>query len=189
MIEFQWPVSTPGGKCQWGLSLDREYSFASGTLPKGPVMLSLVVDAAGIATASQKEWSLLPILNCEFPVRDDFKDSYRKLSFDPSQFEPKTEPFHVGVHPMLLMAPGQSAVTGADVSGKTVDEVSFEVTAAVPGIQLDVPARGQQSGRNVFLFIRVQTSPGASPGRYFLPITARSNGESATTELVVDVVN
>jgi hypothetical protein len=189
MIEFQWPVFTPGGKCEWGLSLDREYFFAGGTLPKGTVTLSLVVDAAGIAAAAKKEWSVNPIVNCEFPVRDDFKGSLRTISLDPAQFEPNTEPFHVGVHPMLLMASGQSAVTGADVSGKTVDELTFEVTGAVPGIQLDVPVRGQQSGRNVSLFIHVQISPGTSAGRYFVPITAKSNGEVATTDLVIDVVN
>ena len=188
MIEFQWPVFTPGGKCQWGLSLEEEYFFASGTLPKGAVTLNLVVDAARLAAASKKDWSVNPIVNCDFPVRDDFKGSLRMISLDPAQFESKTEPFHVGVHPMLRMASGQSAVTGADVSGKTVDEVSFEVTGAAPGIQLDVPARGQQAGRNVYIFVHVQIAPGTASGRYFLPITATSNGKSATSDLVIDVV-
>jgi len=188
MIEFQWPVFTPGGKCEWGLVLDRENYLAGGTLPAGAVTLSLVVDAAEVAAASKKDWSLNPILNCEFPVRDDFRDGLRKISFDPAQFEPKTEPFHVRINPMLRMAPGERAFTVVDVPGKTADQVTFAATGTVPGIEFQVPAKGQ-SGVGAILFVNVQIAPDVNPGRYFFPITATSNGESATTDLVIDVVN
>jgi len=193
MVEVDWKVFTPGGRCSWTavLSMDgygMQNVLAEGILPQGSSVLNFVFNGAVIAVAPKKEWYFHPIVNCDFgSFSGDRPQWLMHVSLDPVDFEPQPPSFHVTSQTMVRVAPGGSGAWTVDVHGKKYSEVTFRITGSEPGV---VIGEARPSGLNgaAQARIKVEVDRAVKPGRYFIPITATVGTDTAATDLVIDVV-
>jgi hypothetical protein len=183
LVEVQWKVFTPGGRCDWfaSLGMDRYESdsvFVEANWPAGAKTISFVFDGKLIAGAPRNEWFLSTIVGCAFPFRDDV--GLRHLVIDPKDFEQNHASFRLRVQKLVSVTPGESWRARVEVANKKVPDVNIRAAGSVPGISITPLANGQ--------LLDVHVAQDVKPGRYFVPLVATSGSETATTELVVDVV-
>jgi len=203
MLEIQWKVFTPGGHCGWTASLDGEHLGVDGTLPKGSAVVSFVFDGAAIAAEPKHDWYFMPILNCDFgSVSGGGPRSLLHVSPDPAEFEPQHGTFRVTTQRMVQLAAGGFTMVAVGATGKKPpeapppprsanyfnwrDPVNFQVMHSFPGVEVTIPA---QSSAAPEVMVQVRATAEAKPGRYFIPIAATAKSETATMDLVVDVVD
>ena len=194
LVEIEFAVTTPGGKCGWSASLGMDgYQnrnlVSQGVLPPGKTVISFVFDAAMIARASSNQWYFNPSLGCDFGrLTDDHAKPLISVTLDPHQFEQQQASFFVDTQTMLRMRPGTSDFALIDVRGKKHEEVALRTGESPPGIDTSEPKYASDGGWAAQYSVKVTIEPGASAGRHFIPILATVGSETASTALVVDVI-
>jgi hypothetical protein len=152
--------------------------FVEANWPAGAKTISFVFDGKLISGAPRNEWFLSTNVNCAFPFRDDV--GLRHLVIDPRDFEQNHASFRPRVQKLVSVTPGESWRARVEVTNKKAQDVTIRTAGSVPGISVTPLASAQ--------LLDVAVARDVKPGRYFVPIVATYGSETATTELVVEVV-
>ncbi len=187
LVEADWNVFTPGGNCSWSASLQvdddhSENAVGFGTLPEGPSTLTFFYDAALIAAAPKEPRFFAPILQCSVSLNENWP--LRHVTLDPAQFEPQASSFHLQAGGVRI-APGGHQWVVIEIVAEDYKPTILTV-GSVPGIQYTIPA-GNHFTRA--MNVNIQPAPDLKPGRYFVPVAGTAGNETATTEIVVNVIS
>jgi hypothetical protein len=192
IAEVEWNASTPGGPCTWAGSLiDRKnehylYEWHSQTVPAGRRKSSFLFDGAGISAAGKGNWTFEASIAC-----GDRKDSARfpasPLVLNSEDYEARPEALQIVGQVVLSQTAPQYWQAMLASQGNGAESAQFEITKLPAGWKGNFyPLVRGRNSNNVNLI--VETPPGASPGRYFLEVTAAVGAQHVSREFVVELL-
>jgi hypothetical protein len=162
-----------------------------GVLPAGPVKISLVFDAAMLIRHPDARWTIDRSVSCSAGILGDYERKSIPVALDVSELELLRASFSIDANDLLRMRRDQSVSTTLNVRRNSPDGVAVKVGELPDGIRvtdLKYGAMGD-SAHNRYLYIaNVSVGPTVPFGRYFIPIVASTENETAATALIVDVV-
>jgi len=88
---------------------------------------------------------------------------------------------------MLRLSPGGWGSGLVDVPGKKLGQVEFRPGKIPSGMIVMLDSHGSPEV-HAQSSVMVEVSRGVKPGRYFIGLAATADGQTASTEMVVDVV-
>jgi len=194
IAEVVWEASTPGGTCTWGGTLSDQkngpslYDRHSQTVPAGTRKFSFLFDGAEIAAAGTRDWTFEARVACG--DRKDFATvPTAPLVLNSKDYETR---------PGVLQLTGQVVLSQKHApqyweamltaGGDGAESAQFEVTKLPTGWKGNFyPLLHSRNFSSVNLI--VETPPGASPGRYFLEVTAAEGAERVSREFVVELLD
>ena len=197
--EALWQVTTPGGQCSWygdvyGIRTPADSRPQSpisanytGALPEGRTTLSFIFNAAQIAGSDKRSWYFRAVIHCgSGEARTE--TSGQSLALDPTQYEPASASFSVRVLNPVRLSPDESTAITAymlNVPGP----VRLRVDHVPNGLEVVRTLSAFPAAKGEFdAAMQVRVSPDCETGRHAIEISAQSGTETATTELLVDVI-
>ena len=197
-VEVQWEVSAPGGTCSWNGMLHSQTTtpgpwkgpgvFSSGyngPLAAGPTTLSFIFDAADVAVPDKRDWDFHANLRCgsdDIRVRADA----RNFILNQDQFEPAQTSFSIRLRNPIRLSPGGAGTPRVSILGAPA-QVQFRL-GNIPKVLSAKLSPLTRRNKAAEVDVAVQAMPDAKAGRYVIEVSADSGTETATAELLVDVV-
>ena len=207
--EVDWEVTTPGGSCSWGGSIQGATgtyqgervipdarSSEEGTLPPGKTKVSFLFDGATINRFGKQDWRLTGGVSCASAAKPDDSEerlrfsltSPQTISFNPDEYEPAHGSFAVRVEPTATrLSPGDTRYIRVWVPNKTSKDVKFAARNLPNGVDAKF-SPPLDTERQVQSSLKITVSSSTQAGRYFPRVTGTSGGEVATTIVVLDIV-
>jgi hypothetical protein len=160
----------------------------AGDLPAGQTTLTFDFPGALIAANGDREWILTRQIGCQKPTQSMIvPNPKQRFKLDHNQYEPARESFAILATNPIRRVPGKRGFPAhLQIINRTRDQAHFQIKnspAELVTSLREVP-RGNRAQIDVDIFAPQNTKP----GRYVVEVAAQSGNETATTDLLVDVV-
>ncbi|MCC6262838.1 MAG: hypothetical protein IT169_04600 [Bryobacterales bacterium] len=202
VLQMDWTVYSPGGRCRWWGTLTREAGSPrlalppmEADLPQGDVILPFDLLANHFVSFGVATWRVAPFLDCEAStMRVDIPPSTApSVWIDPDVFEPLTRGIVMRRVPAVTIGQTQSARVELLFDAGAQRPVSGRITIAAAPASLEctvddlalLPSDGSPSKAWLTLTPRA----GLSAGSYHVVIAAEADGIRSTAKVRVVVTN
>ncbi|MCC7339952.1 MAG: hypothetical protein IT170_02610, partial [Bryobacterales bacterium] len=202
VLQMDWTVYSPGGRCRWWGTLTQEAGSPKlalppmeADLPQGDVILPFDLLANHFLPFGVATWRVMPFLDCEAStMRVDIPPGMApSVWIDPGVFEPLTRGIVMRRVPAVTIGQAQSARVELLFDAGAQRPVSGRITIATAPANLDCTVDDRallaSDGSPPKAWLTVTPKSGLSVGSYTVVIAAEADGIRSTAKVRVVVTN